>query len=143
MWVLSAAHDESIGDDQDAEDASQYGLDNDENDTSDSLSGLRDTKLLYKDENTTNSQCSDDLNEDVDDVSGFSLEWSIPYEKSKHQHLNDELSNGLCHSMSICSCEDTSFGEHVDDKRNEYPPEVFLVGIVEEAVLEPMALVLV
>ena len=52
--VLLAAHDDGVYGDENSQHASQYGLDNDENNTSYGLSCLCDTKLFNEDQNAYN-----------------------------------------------------------------------------------------
>lgn len=160
VGVLFAAHNDRVHPNQDGQDGGQSGLHSDENNARDGLSGLCDSEFLNEDEDTDYRESSHDLDEDVDDVSAPSLIRTIPEEETQHwedvspgldvgersrltQTFNDQLSNGLCESVSICSCQNTSLCEHVDNGWDEQPPEVLLVAIVEQAVFEPEILLVV
>jgi hypothetical protein len=77
-----------------------------ENDAGDGLSGLRDSEFLDEDEDTNDGESSDNLDENIDDVSALSLVRTVPNEETKHwNNISLELSgadyfNLLRHSMT-------------------------------------------
>ena len=45
--------------------------------------------------------------------------------------------------MAVSGCEYTTLREHVDDRRNEDPPVVLPVAVIENTVFQPHLLVLI
>jgi hypothetical protein len=64
--VLAAASNNSVDGNEDGEDGGQGRLHDDEDNTGDCLGGLRETKFLNENQNTTNGEDTDDLHSDVD-----------------------------------------------------------------------------
>lgn len=143
MGVLLAAGVDRVPHNQKSEHPGQSGLNSNQDDTSDSLGGLRNAKFLDKDEDAGNREDANDLDGDVDDVTRLALKGTAPQQKAKHESLNDELGRGLGHAVAIASGKNATLGEQVDDDGDEDPPVVLLVGLVEETVLHPVVLVIV
>ena len=78
MGVLFTAEYDGVDCNQDGENSSQDRLNYDENHPSNSLSGLSNTKFLYEDQNANNGDDANNLNNNVDNVTAFALEWSLP-----------------------------------------------------------------
>lgn len=82
--VFFAAHYDGVCGDENGQDTGQDGLHGDENYAGDGLGCLSDAEFLDEDENAYDGEGSDDLDEDVDHVSGASLVWSVPDEETEH-----------------------------------------------------------
>lgn len=143
MGVLLENGDDSVPDDQDGQDTRQHSLNNDENDTYHCLGGLCNGELVHKNEDADDRQQTNDLDGNVDNVSGLALKGLVPDEQTKHEGLHYQLRDALGQTVLITDSHNDTLSEHVDDDRNEQPPEVLAVIVVEQLPLDPEVLVFV
>jgi len=141
--IHTAHHDERVHEDEDGEETCENGLHNDEDDSGDGFRGLGDTELFDKDQDAEHGKHSNDLDDNVDPVSGLPSIGSSPEQQNKHNRLDDELAACLHKPMSISCGNNDTLGKHVDDGWNEHPPVALLEVVVEETVFDPGLLVFV
>jgi hypothetical protein len=98
---------------------------------------------FYKNKNTNHRQGAYHLDDNVDDVPRSSLIWAREKEEEKHKALDDQLGNGLHHTIAVCDRENHTLGEHVNDEWHKHPPVTLPIGVVEDAVLKPSFLILI
>lgn len=143
MWVHSAASNQGVDGNENCQYCSENRLHDDQNNSRDRLGRLRNAELLDKDQNAKHGKHSDDLNDDIDPVSGFQAVGTRPEKEDEHDRFNGELSDCLNHAVAITTSNDATFSEHVDDRGNKHPPVTLLETVVEEAVFDPGFLVVV
>lgn len=78
MGVFSDTKNDSVSGNEDGQDACEGGLHNDKDNTRHSLGSLRKTKLLNKDQHTSNGQYTDHLDADIDPLARLCNIWPVP-----------------------------------------------------------------
>lgn len=99
-----AAGVDGVPENQNGQYCGKGGLNDDQGNAGHSLRSLLNGKLLDKDEDATDGEDTDNLNDNVDNVTRATLVGAAPKQKNQHQTLNDELRNGLLHAVAVCSC---------------------------------------
>ena len=143
MRILAAAHDDGVDDDENSEENGQHRLYGYECHPCHGFGALCHAELLHKDDDTNHRQRTHHLNDDVDPITRLRHKWATPYQQAQHQGFDDQLSARLEHAMSVAGGDDAAPRKHIQDSGNENPPQVLLVLIVEQGVLDPYVLVLV
>ncbi|KAI6770299.1 hypothetical protein HG530_004928 [Fusarium avenaceum] len=141
--VLAVEDVDGVPNDQDDQEASKSRLDSDENHTSNSLAVLRNGELVNKDKDQRHRQNANSLDGDTDDVARLSLKRSSPDEEAQKDGLNNELSDGLSHTVAIANSKGAALSKEIDNSRDEDPPVILLVRLVEQGVLDPNLFVVV
>ena len=82
------------------------------------------------------------MDDDIEPIPSLCCIRPRPDQKQKVYSFDDQLTDALHDTVPVPSCDDAAFGKHVNDGRHKQPPVTTLVGVVKQAVLDPMFLVL-